>query len=130
MMNWCGMNELTGRWKLNELWSYGEQLGRGLEFIHSTEAVSAVSPRSRTKWTTASLSCAKTPAKGVTSDSESWLGPSGSRTGNLGDGHSSFSFAHYSTRRVRLSSPWPSCPSLLLSSVSRAHHGRHIFSHA
>ena len=67
MMNWCGMNELTGRWKLNELWSYGEQLGRGLDFIHSTEAVSAVSHRSRTKWTTASLSRAKTPAKGVTS---------------------------------------------------------------
>ena len=66
MMNWCGMNELTGRWKLNELWNYGEQLGRGLVFIHSTVAVSAVSHRSRTEWTTASLSRGKT-AKGVTS---------------------------------------------------------------
>ena len=128
MMNWCGMNELTGRWKLNELWNYGEQLGRGLEFIHSTEAVSAVSRRSRTEWTTASLSRAKTPAKGVTSDSESWLGPSGSRTGNLGDGLTGLTIRH-SALHITLRDEY-ACLHLLLSSVSRAYHGRHIFSHA
>ena len=130
MMNWCGMNELTGRWKLNELWSYGEQLGRGLDFIHSTEAVSAVSHRSRTKWTTASLSCARCNIRfRIVART---IGLPDRESGRRLDrpDHSSFSFAHYSTRRVRLSSPWPSCPSLLLSSVSRAYHGRHIFSHA
>jgi hypothetical protein len=63
MMNWCGMSELTGRWKLNE-WNYGEQLGRGLEFItpHSTEAVSLRSRTGWSRWTTISLSWEKPPA--------------------------------------------------------------------